>query len=51
MVRCLVCSLRCVILIFVAEPELPGTQSAWVALNTNMAIDVHQCALYALPGA
>lgn len=39
------------VLIFVAEPELPGTQIAWIALNTNLAIDVHQCAFYAVPGA
>lgn len=39
------------IYIFIAEPERPGTVSAWVALNANVAIDVHQCWLPALPGA
>lgn len=39
------------IYIFVAEPDQPGIRTAWVALNTNMAINIYQCALYALPGA
>jgi len=39
------------IYVFVAEPERPREIIAWVALNTNMAIDVHQCTLHAVPGA
>jgi hypothetical protein len=39
------------IYIFVAEPEPPGTEIEWAALNTNIAIAVHQCEFYALPGA
>lgn len=37
------------IYVFVAEPERPGTISDWVALNANIAIDVHQCYLHAVP--
>ncbi|HET9342990.1 MAG TPA: hypothetical protein VFO25_08765 [Candidatus Eremiobacteraceae bacterium] len=39
------------IYIFVAEPEKPGTISDWIALNANVAIDVHRCWLPAVPGA
>lgn len=37
------------IYVFVAEHERPGTISDWVALNANIAIDVHQCHLHAVP--
>lgn len=39
------------IYIFVAEPDLPGTETAWVALNKNVAINIYQCELNAVPGA
>jgi len=39
------------IYIFVETPQCPKLRTQWQALNTNMAIDVYNCELVALPGA
>jgi hypothetical protein len=39
------------IYVFVATPQSTHVLTEWQALNTNMAVDVYNCELVAVPGA